>query len=90
MSEKTWETLDEAQQTAVSDSLAQAALDAVNRAESEDNEFLAKLTEEGIKVHEFSGETAQKFVDDMRASAWPALEDRFGADLVSCLKSDIE
>lgn len=90
MSEKTWEKLDEAQQKAVSDALAQAAQDAVNRAESEDNEFLAKLTEAGINVHEFSGETAEKFVADVRASAWPELEERFGAELVSCLKSDID
>ncbi len=90
MSEKTWEKLNEAQQTAVSDALSAAAQDAVNRSEAEDTEFLAKLTEKGIKVHDFSGETADKFVADVRAAAWPALEERFGTDLVNCLKSDIE
>ena len=90
MSEKTWEKLDEAQQNAVSDALSTAALDAVNRSEAEDTEFLAKLTEKGIKVHDFSGEAADKFVADVRAAAWPALEERFGTDLVNCLKSDIE
>lgn len=90
MSEKTWEKLDEAQRKTVSDALAQAAQEAVNRAEAEDEEYLAKLTEAGINVHDFSGEEASKFVADVRASAWPALEERFGAELVSCLKSDIE
>ncbi len=90
MSEKTWEKLDEAQRKAVSDALSAAAQDAVNRSEAEDTEFLAKLTEKGIKVHDFSGEAADKFVADVRAAARPALEERFGTDLANCLKSDIE
>lgn len=90
MSEKSWSELNEDQQNAVSEALSKAAMDAVNRAEAEDNEFLAKLTEAGINVHEFSGDSAQAFVDDVRATAWPALEERFGSDLVNCLKSDVE
>ena len=90
MSEKTWEKLTPEQQKVVEDALAKAAADAVNRAEAEDNEYLAKLAEAGIKVDDFSGETAEKFVADVRAAAWPALEERFGAELVSCLKSDVE
>lgn len=90
MSEKTWEKLSEEQQKVVSDALSKASRDAINRAEAEDTEYLAKLAEAGIKVHEFSGEKADKFVADVRAAAWPALEERFGADLVNCLKSDID
>lgn len=90
MSEETWQKLDEAQRTAVSDSLAKAAIDAVNRSEAEDTEYLEKLTEAGITVHDFSGDAADKFVADVRATAWPVLEERFGTDLVNCLKSDIE
>jgi len=90
MSQKTWDGLDEAQQNAITEALAKAAQDAVNRSEAEDTEYLAKLAEAGITVHDFSGEAAQKFVSDVRAAAWPELEARFGAELVSCLKSDIE
>lgn len=90
MSEKTWQELDEAQQKVISDSLSEAAQNAVNRAEAEDTEFLAKLEDAGIKVHDFSGETADKFIADVREAAWPKLEERFGTELVSCMKSDIK
>jgi TRAP-type C4-dicarboxylate transport system substrate-binding protein len=90
MSEKTWQKLNPEQRKVVEDALAMAAADAVNRSEAEDNEYLAKLAEAGIKVHDFSGPQAEKFVADVRASAWPALEERFGAELVACLKSDVK
>lgn len=90
MSEKTWEKLSSEQQKVIADALAAAAKEAVDRSESEDNEYLAKLKEKGIKVHDFSGEVAEKFVAEVRASAWPSLEERFGSDLVNCLKSDVD
>lgn len=90
MSEKSWQKLTAEQQQVVSSALASAAQDAVKRSEAEDAEFLAKLAKKGIKVHDFSGETAKNFVAGVRAAAWPALEERFGSELVNCLKSDVE
>jgi TRAP-type transport system periplasmic protein len=90
MSQKSWDKLTEDQQNVVSNALTKAAQDAINRAEAEDSEYLAKLKEAGIKVHDFSGEVAQKMVADVRATAWPALEKRFGPELVACMQSDIE
>jgi TRAP-type C4-dicarboxylate transport system substrate-binding protein len=90
MSEKTWDKLSKEQRDAVSDALAKAAQDSINRAEAEDSEYLVKLEEAGIKVHDFSGDIAQKLVKDVRSEAWPALEKRFGSELVACMQSDIE
>lgn len=90
MSDKTWQELNDEQRKVVSDALAAASVDAINRAQAEDNDYLAKLTAEGIKIDDFSGPQAEKFIADVRAAAWPQLEDKFGPELVQCLKSDIE
>lgn len=89
MSEQTWERLDDAQREVVKAALDAATQAAVERSETEDTEYLAGLEEKGIIVHDFSGEVAEKFIADVRAASWPLLEERFGPELVDCLKSDV-
>jgi len=89
-SKKTWDELDEKQRAVIEETFASAAKDAVARAESEDQEYLAKLGEKGINVISFAGPKAEAFVKKVRQDVWPRLEEKFGADLVSCLKSDLD
>lgn len=89
MSEVTWKKLSPNQRDVISNALTKAAQDAINRAESEDSEYLIKLQGAGIKVHDFSGLIAQKLIDEVRDTAWPKLEERFGSELVSCMKSTL-
>lgn len=89
MSEQTWERLDDAQREAVTAALGAATQAAIERSEAEDTDYLAGLEEKGITVHDFSGEVAEQFIADVRAVAWPLLEERFGSELVDCLKSDV-
>lgn len=89
-SEKTWNELNEKQRDAIEKAFTRAAGEAVARAENEDKEYLGKLGDKGIKVDDFSGPKAQAFVAHVREETWPRLEEKFGADLVSCLKSDLE
>lgn len=89
ISERTWDRLNDAQREVVSNAFANAAQEAMERAEEKDAHYLARLEEIGIKVHDFSGETAEQFVADVRARAWPQLEERFGDELIACLQSDV-
>ncbi|UWQ35420.1 TRAP transporter substrate-binding protein DctP (plasmid) [Leisingera sp. M527] len=90
MSEKTWLDLTPEQQGTVADVFAKAAAESIERSEAEDAEYLAKLEEAGIKVHPFEGEVAQKFAQGVRDEAWPALEERFGSELINCMQSDLK
>lgn len=90
MSKMTWDKLDDKQQAIVAKVFSAAAKEAVASAETEDTKYLAKLSEKGIKVHDFSGPKADAFIAAVRAKVWPQLEVKFGADLVACLKSDVE
>lgn len=89
-SEATWDKLDDKQRALIEAAFSEEAEAAVRRSESEDKTYLTKLGEKGIKVVDFSGPKAEAFVAQVRQEVWPRLEEKFGADLISCLKSDLE
>lgn len=91
MSMRTWERLGEEQRKVVEEAFARSAARGVELSQQEDEHYLRLLQEEkGIKVHEFSGPEAEAFVARVREVVWPQLEEKFGADLVACLMSDIQ
>lgn len=90
MSEKLWKELSEEDQKIIQN----AALDTMNEsfdiAAKNEQTYRDKMTDEGIKVSEFSDEELTKLAETVRSTTWPKLEKEYGKEVIQKLKESIE
>ena len=87
---KAWENLNAEQQEVMTKAFANASRKSFDLSEQVDKEYMGKLGENGIEVIALSDEELNAIADHVRTEVWPALESKFGKELLEQLKQDTQ
>jgi TRAP-type C4-dicarboxylate transport system substrate-binding protein len=88
-SKKTWKKLNKEQRDVIESAFAKAAAGFVDWSRENDQAYLNKLEEFGLKVLPISDVERAAIAKEVRANTWPALEERIGKDVLDKIKADL-
>lgn len=86
----TWDSLTQEQQAVLSEAFAQASRDSFALSERVDEEYIQRLPEIGIQIIPVSEMEISAIADHVRATVWPAMEDKLGKDIIDQMKADVQ
>ena len=81
-----WESLPPEHQTIISNIIKDLSVKSVIAAEENDELYMKKLEEHGVKVTTFTDEDLKTMAEHTRKVGWPKLENRLGKEIIENLK----
>ena len=85
-----WDSLTPEQQAVLSEAFAEASRDSFALSERVDEEYIRRLPEIGIQIIPVSDMEISAIADHVRATVWPAMEDKLGKDIIDQMKADVQ
>lgn len=85
-----WNELTDNERDIITEAGVDFTINGIDEAEKIDKEYLAKLKEEGIEVHEFTPEEITAFAKYIRETVWPLAEDALSKEVVENLLKEVQ
>ena len=85
-----WDSLTPEQQQVLSDAFSAASAESFAISKRVDEEYIMRLPEIGIQVIPVSDEEISAIADHVRATVWPAMEEKLGKDIIDQMKADVQ
>ena len=85
-----WDSLAPEQQAVLSEAFAEASRASFALSERVDEEYIRRLPEIGIQIIPVSDMEISAIADHVRATVWPAMEDKLGKDIIDQMKADVQ
>ena len=91
ISQRTWDSLSADQQNVLADAFSEASEASFEYSKRIDAEYLKRLPEEkGIQIIHLSDEELSAIAAHIKATVWPAMEEKFGKEILDQLKADVQ
>ena len=90
MSSQSWDKLTEEQQEILQSAFDEESAKSIDVSEKNDQEYIDKMKEAGMKVVEFTDQEMQALAEDVRTNVWAQLEDEYTPEFLNGLRQSIE
>lgn len=90
MNRDVWHGLSDEDREIIRSTVLEQSRASFDIAETEDQEYLERMREEGIEVVEFSDAELRSLAEYVRSETWPKLEDRFGSEFIEAIYSEFQ